>query len=121
RKTPYIVGCFSFLMKGARTRKGVERPQNAPVKRFAARRRKPAERAGAGRQMRSICESPSGRFLEEWDFLRSQFATLETNGIGVLTGQPTQRNASTYWAVLKKRLAEEGANELLTNCQQLGV
>jgi len=108
-------------MKGARTRKGVERPQNAPVKRFAARRRKPAERAGAGRQMRSICESPSGRFLEEWDFLRSQFATLETNGIGVLTGQPTQRNASTYWAVLKKRLAEEGANELLTNCQQLGV
>jgi len=36
-----------------------------------------------------------------------------------LTGQPTQRNASTYWAVLKKRLAEEGANELLTNCQQL--
>ena len=39
--------------------------------------------------------------------------------IGVLTDQPTQRNASTYWAVLKKRLIEEGAAQLLTNCKQL--
>ncbi|MCL2334026.1 MAG: Bro-N domain-containing protein [Candidatus Methanoplasma sp.] len=37
----------------------------------------------------------------------------------VLTDQPTQRNASTYWAVLKNRLKEEGADELLTNCKQL--
>ena len=39
--------------------------------------------------------------------------------VGVLTDQPTPRNASTYWAVLKKRLAAEGANEMLTNCKQL--
>jgi hypothetical protein len=31
----------------------------------------------------------------------------------------TQRNASTYWAVLKKRLVGEGADQLLTNCKQL--
>jgi len=28
-------------------------------------------------------------------------------------------NASTYWVVLKKRLSEEGAKQLLTNCKQL--
>lgn len=39
--------------------------------------------------------------------------------VGVLTDQPTQRNASTYWAVLKKRLKDEGADQLLTNCKQL--
>ena len=37
----------------------------------------------------------------------------------VLTEQSSARNASTYWAVLKKRLKEEGADELLTNCKQL--
>ena len=36
----------------------------------------------------------------------------------MLTEQETQRGASTYWAVLKKRLKEEG-NELLTICKQL--
>ena len=39
--------------------------------------------------------------------------------VSVLTDQPDARHASTYWAVLKKRLAEEGADELLTNCKQL--
>ena len=39
--------------------------------------------------------------------------------VQILTDQPTPRNASTYWAVLKKRLKEEGADELLTNCKQL--
>ena len=39
--------------------------------------------------------------------------------VGALTEQATQRGASTYWAVLKKRLISEGANELLTNCKQL--
>jgi hypothetical protein len=36
-----------------------------------------------------------------------------------LTEQPTQRNASTYWAVLKKRIIEEDGAELLTICKQL--
>ncbi len=35
------------------------------------------------------------------------------------TDQKPPRSASTYWAVLKKRLKDEGANELLTNCKQL--
>lgn len=38
--------------------------------------------------------------------------------VQILTEQPSPRKASTYWAVLKKRLKEEGASELLTNCKQ---
>lgn len=49
---------------------------------------------------------------EEW-----YFSVVDV--VGVLTEQETPRSASTYWAVLKKRLSEEGANELLTNCKQL--
>jgi hypothetical protein len=39
--------------------------------------------------------------------------------LGALPDQPTQRSANNYWAKLKRRLKEEGADELLTNCQQL--
>ena len=39
--------------------------------------------------------------------------------LGALPDQPTQRSANNYWAKLKQRLKEEGADELLTNCQQL--
>lgn len=39
--------------------------------------------------------------------------------VAVLTDQETVRSASTYWAVLKKRLISEGATQLLTNCKQL--
>ncbi len=39
--------------------------------------------------------------------------------VGVLTGQQTQRGASNYWAKLKERLKNEGADQTLTNCQQL--
>ena len=39
--------------------------------------------------------------------------------VQILTEQPTARKASTYWSVLKNRLKEEGADELLTNCKQL--
>lgn len=49
---------------------------------------------------------------EEW-----YFSIVDV--VGVLTEQTTTRSASTYWAVLKKRLKEEGADELLTNCKQL--
>ena len=38
--------------------------------------------------------------------------------VGALTEQDSARGASTYWAVLKKRLKEEGS-ELLTICKQL--
>lgn len=49
---------------------------------------------------------------EEW-----YFSIVDV--VGALTEQETQRSASTYWAVLKKRIAEESKNELLTNCKQL--
>lgn len=39
--------------------------------------------------------------------------------VAVLTDQENARSASTYWAVLKKRLISEGADQLLTNCKQL--
>ena len=49
---------------------------------------------------------------EEW-----YFSVVDV--VGALTEQPDARHASTYWAVLKKRLNEEGAGQLLTNCKQL--
>jgi len=55
----------------------------------------------------------------EWDDGREEWFFSIVDVVGVLTGQSTQRGASTYWAVLKKRLFDEGANELLTNCKQL--
>ena len=54
-----------------------------------------------------------------WDDLREEWWFSVVDVIGVLTEQPTQRGASDYWAKLKQRRKEEGANELLTNCQQL--
>ena len=49
---------------------------------------------------------------EEW-----YFSVVDV--VGVLTEQESTRSASTYWAVLKKRLIDEGASQLLTNCKQL--
>lgn len=49
---------------------------------------------------------------EEW-----YFSVVDV--IGVLTDQPDARHATVYWAVLKKRLKEEGAGELITKCNQL--
>ena len=49
---------------------------------------------------------------EEW-----YFSIVDV--VGVLTEQKDQRGASNYWAKLKQRLKAEGADQLLTNCQQL--
>ena len=49
---------------------------------------------------------------EEW-----YFSVVDV--VRVLTDQPSQRGATNYWAKLKERLKKEGADELLTNCQQL--
>ena len=54
-----------------------------------------------------------------WDDEDEKYYFSIVDVIQVLTEQPTPRKASTYWAVLKKRLREEGADELLTNCKQL--
>ena len=64
-----------------------------------------------------IFESKQVRTL--WDAQKEDWWFSVVDICAILTEQPTQRNASTYWAVLKSRLKEEGANELLTNCKQL--
>lgn len=59
------------------------------------------------------------RIRTAWDAEREEWYFSVVDVISVLTEQKSPRNASTYWAVLKKRLKEEGASELLTNCKQL--
>lgn len=54
-----------------------------------------------------------------WDAEKEEWYFSIVDVVGVLTEQGTQRGASNYWAKLKERLKAEGANELLTNCQQL--
>lgn len=59
------------------------------------------------------------RVRTAWDEEAEEWLFSVVDVVGVLTDQPTQRSASNYWAKLKERLNEEGANQLLTNCQQL--
>ena len=54
-----------------------------------------------------------------WDEEQEEWYFSVVDVVGVLTEQPTQRGASNYWAKLKERLKAEGADQLLTNCQQL--
>lgn len=54
-----------------------------------------------------------------WDEEQEEWYFSIVDVVAVLTEQPTLRGASTYWAVLKKRLKDEGADQLLTNCKQL--
>ena len=53
-----------------------------------------------------------------WDEEKEEWYFSVVDVVGVLTEQENARGASTYGAVLKKRLKEEG-NELLTICKQL--
>ncbi len=59
------------------------------------------------------------RIRTAWDEEKEEWYFSIVDVVAVLTDQPTQRGASNYWAKLKQRLKEEGANQLLTNCQQL--
>ena len=54
-----------------------------------------------------------------WEGEKEELYFSIVDVVAVLTEQKTTRGASTYWSVLKKRMKEEGANELLTNCKQL--
>ncbi len=54
-----------------------------------------------------------------WDDEKEKYYFSVVDVVGVLTEQQTARNATVYWAVMKKRLKEEGAAELITNCKQL--
>ena len=59
------------------------------------------------------------RIRMAWDEEKEEWYLSVVDVIAVLTDQPTQRGASNYWAKLKERLKDEGADQLLTNCQQL--
>ena len=54
-----------------------------------------------------------------WDEEDEKYYFSIVDVIQILTEQPTTRKASTYWSVLKSRMKEEGADELLTNCKRL--
>ena len=59
------------------------------------------------------------RIRTAWDEEKGEWYFSIVDVVAVLTDQPDQRGASNYWAKLKQRLKEEGADQLLTNCQQL--
>ena len=59
------------------------------------------------------------RVRTAWDEEKEEWYFSVVDVVAVLTDQPDARHASTYWAVLKKRLNNEGADQLLTNCKQL--
>ena len=54
-----------------------------------------------------------------WDEEKEEWYFSVVDVVKALTEQSTPRGASNYWAKLKERLKAEGADELLTNCQQL--
>ena len=55
-----------------------------------------------------------------WDEENEEWYFSIVDVVAVLTEQPDARRASTYWAVLIKRMKEvEAAVELLTSCKQL--
>ena len=59
------------------------------------------------------------RIRTAWDAEKEEWYFSIVDVVAVLTDQSDARHASTYWAVLKKRLNDEGAGQLLTNCKQL--
>ena len=59
------------------------------------------------------------RIRTAWDEEKEEWYFSIIDVVAVLTDQPDQRGASNYWAKLKQRLKKEGADQLLTNCQQL--
>lgn len=54
-----------------------------------------------------------------WDDEQEKYFFSVVDVVGVLTEQDAARGATIYWAVVKKRLKAEGADELITNCKQL--
>ncbi len=82
-------------------------------------------RKGVGTDVGELKDNNAIQLFEDkqirtaWDAGREEWYFSVVDVISVLTDQKTPRGASTYWAVLKKRLKDEGASELLTNCKQL--
>jgi len=58
------------------------------------------------------------RIRTAWNEEEQEWYFSVVDVVAVLTEQTTPRGASTYWAVLKSRITNEGS-KLLTNCKQL--
>ena len=71
------------------------------------------------KQERGVQLFEDKRIRTAWDEEKEEWYFSIVDVIAVLTDQSDARHASTYWAVLKKRLNNEGAGQLLTNCKQL--
>ena len=71
------------------------------------------------KQERGVQLFEDKRIRTAWDEEKEEWYFSIVDVVAVLTDQPDARHASTYWAVLKKRLNNEGAGQLLTNCKQL--
>lgn len=69
--------------------------------------------------MSPIKEFEKKQIRTAWDNANEEWYFSVVDVVRALTNQPDARRASTYWAVLKKRLKQEGADQLLTNCKQL--
>ena len=54
------------------------------------------------------------RIRTAWDEEKEEWYFSIVDVVAVLTDQPDQRGASNYWAKLKQRLKEEGANHKLS-------
>ena len=67
----------------------------------------PHRRATWGRSPAVI--STEEKIRTHWDAENEEWYFSVVDVVGVLTEQTSPRNASTYWAVLKKRLKQEGA------------
>lgn len=52
-----------------------------------------------------------------WQDEKWYFSVVDV--VSVLTDQPNYDSARNYWRVMKNRLKKEGADELVTNCNQL--
>ena len=59
------------------------------------------------------------RIRTAWDEEKEEWYFSIVDVVAVLTDQPDQSGASNYWSKLTQRLKEEGADQLLTSCQQL--
>lgn len=58
------------------------------------------------------------RVRSSWDAETETWYYSIVDVVGILTDQPDTQRASTYWRVLKNRLAKEGC-ETVTNCNRL--
>ena len=85
----------------------------------------PTNPAGMQIEVKSMSQSDKIQLFEDkrirtaWDEEKEEWYFSIVDVVAVLTDQPDQRGASNYWAKLKQRLKEEGAEQLLTICQQL--